>query len=269
MAGQRDREAGFFRSLARIVKARPEIAPSLRDNDLLNLILERRSVRSFTNDPIPEAIVQAILEAGRMAPSGVNLQTWTFIRFSPEDWRAKFGHPIPFKGQLAVMVLSDLYRVAVLREVVDFPDEPLVMHTLAVLNAGLAAMNMTLAAEACGVSSIMLSETGQTGLLDPGVLKTALELPEDVVPLTTIVFGYRKAGLAAIPPRLPMDAICGQAQYPTLDQAVLDLWLAEMKAGYRAMRPWSSMDAQLKVYQRKIHRAEEDLRQMVFGTGFE
>ncbi len=247
----------------------PKYAPSLADNDLLNLIIERRSVRSFTSDPISEDTVQAILEAGRMAPSGVNLQTWTFIRFSPAEWREKFGHPIPFKGQLAVMVLSDLHRLDILRTEVDFPDEPLVLHTLAVLNAGLAAMNMTLAAEACGVSSIMLSETGQTGLLDPGVLKAELDLPEDVVPLTTIVFGYRKAGLAAIPPRLPLNMICGQARYPTPDQAALDLWLAEMKAGYRAMRPWSSLEAQLKVYRRKIHRAEEDLRQMVFGTGFE
>jgi nitroreductase len=269
MSGQRDSELGFFRSLARIIKARPEVAPSLEDNDLLNLILERRSVRAFTTEPIPEEVVQAVLEAGRMAPSGVNLQTWTFIRFSLEAWREKFGHPIPFKGQLAIMILSDLHRVALLRDAVNFPDEPLVLHTLAVLNAGLAAMNMTLAAEACGVSSIMLSETGQTGLLDPGALKNTLDLPEDVVPLTTIVFGYRRAGLAAIPPRLPLEAICGQAQYPTPDQAILDRWLAEMKAGYRAMRPWSSLEAQLKVYRRKIHRAELNLYQMVFGTGFE
>lgn len=269
MGGQRQPDSGFFRSLLRIIKARPEVEPSLTDNDLIKLILERRSVRAFTSDPVPEEVVRAVLEAGRMTPSGVNLQTWTFIRFSPQEWREKFGHPIPFKGQLAIMVLSDLHRVALLREAVDFPDEPLVLHTLAVLNAGLAAMNMTLAAEACGVSSIMLSETGQTGLLDPGILKDALNLPENVVPLTTIVFGYRKAGLAAIPPRLPLEAICGQAQYPSQDPVILDRWLAEMKAGYRAMRPWSSLNAQLRVYRRKIHRAEKDLRQMVFGTGFE
>jgi nitroreductase len=269
MAGQRDPELGFFRSLARIIKGRPEVASSLADNDLLNLILERRSIRSFTSDPISENVVQAILEAGRMAPSGVNLQTWTFIRFSREEWREKFDHPIPFKGQLAIMVLSDLHRVDILREAVDFPNEPLVLHTLAVLNAGLAVMNMTLAAETCGVSSIMLSETGQTGLLDPGVLRDTLDLPENVVPLTTLVLGYRKAGLMAVPPRLPLETICGRAEYPAQDQAVLDRWLAEMKAGYRAMRPWSSLEAQLRVYRRKIHRAEEDLREMVFGTGFE
>lgn len=264
MSEKDQNKPGFFRSLLRILKTRPEVPESLSDNAMLQTILNRRSVRQFKQKPIPEPVVQAILEAGRMAPSGVNLQTWTFIRFDPADWQAKFDRPIPFKGQLAIMVLSDLHRLNMLRETFDFPDEPLVLHTLAVFNAGLAAMNMNQAAEACGVCSIMLSETGQTGMLDAGMLCEALALPEDVVPLTTLVFGYRREGLAPVPPRLPLDMIQGKGEYPPLDKDALDLWLGDQQSGYRAMRPWTTFEAQVRVYQHKIRQAGKDLDRIVY-----
>ena len=49
--------------------------PSLGDNELLGIILKRRSVRSFAGRNIPDDVFGAILEAGRLAPSAVNLQT--------------------------------------------------------------------------------------------------------------------------------------------------------------------------------------------------
>ncbi len=255
---------GFLQSLLRILKAKPTVPESLAENKVLKVIMQRRSVRKFTSEPIPADIVAALLEAGRMAPSGVNLQTWTFLQFSPEDWASVFKRPIPFGGQLAIMVLSDLHRLRLLMDEVDFPDEPLTLHTLAVFNAGLAAMNITLAAEACGLSTIMLSETGQTGLLDVGMLRERLSLPDDVVPVTTIVCGYTRRRFAPLPPRLPMAMISGKGAYPEVDREKLSLWLGDMKAGYKAMRPWTSFKAQLKVYRGKIHQAEADLREIVF-----
>jgi len=255
---------GFFQSLLRILKAKPAVPESLAENEVLNVIMQRRSVRHFSSEPIPADVVAALLEAGRMAPSGVNLQTWTFLQFSPEAWVDAFKRSIPFGGQLAMMVLSDLHRLRLLMDEVDFPDEPLTLHTLAVFNAGLAAMNITLAAEACGLSTIMLSETGQTGLLDVGMLRERLSLPDDVVPVTTIVCGYTHRRFEPLPPRLPMAMISGKRTYPEVNREKLSLWLGDMKAGYKAMRPWTSFRAQLKVYHKKIHQAETDLREIIF-----
>jgi len=42
-------------------------------------ILERRSVRNFKPDPVPETLVQRVLEAGRFAPSAGNTQPWRFV----------------------------------------------------------------------------------------------------------------------------------------------------------------------------------------------
>jgi len=42
-------------------------------------IRSRRNVRSFTSDPIPDADLDQILEAGRRAPSSQNWQPWDFV----------------------------------------------------------------------------------------------------------------------------------------------------------------------------------------------
>ena len=48
-------------------------------NEIEKLILERRSVRNFKNKPVPESLIQRVLEAGRFAPSAGNCQPWKFI----------------------------------------------------------------------------------------------------------------------------------------------------------------------------------------------
>lgn len=45
---------------------------------LLDLLKDRTSVRSFTQEPISHANIQTILEAGRLSPSGGNEQSWVF-----------------------------------------------------------------------------------------------------------------------------------------------------------------------------------------------
>jgi nitroreductase len=39
----------------------------------------RRSVRAFSRDPIPEGVIEECLRAAGSAPSGANLQPWTFV----------------------------------------------------------------------------------------------------------------------------------------------------------------------------------------------
>jgi nitroreductase len=46
--------------------------------DVLQAIKGRRSYRSFLDRPVEEEKLQAILDAGRWAPSVMNLQPWQF-----------------------------------------------------------------------------------------------------------------------------------------------------------------------------------------------
>jgi nitroreductase len=47
--------------------------------EVFNVILNRRSIRKYRKEPIPDSVLEKILEAGRLAPSAANRQPWYFI----------------------------------------------------------------------------------------------------------------------------------------------------------------------------------------------
>ena len=47
--------------------------------DFYDAVSKRLSVRSYKADPVPEDVLNRILEAGRLAPSAKNYQPWKFI----------------------------------------------------------------------------------------------------------------------------------------------------------------------------------------------
>ncbi len=59
-------------------------------DDLLKLMKERRSIRAYKPDPVPEEYVEEILEAGRWAPSSANSQPWDFIVVKDERQEERF-----------------------------------------------------------------------------------------------------------------------------------------------------------------------------------
>jgi FMN reductase [NAD(P)H] len=256
----------FIRSLVEILQAKPQIPESLKESELLRIITNRRSVRKFSQEAIPDDVFGAILEAGRLAPSTVNLQTWTFITFTGASWKEHFGRQVPFKGDRAIIVLGDIGRTK--KVIPEFPRCPLVEYTIAVMNASLAAMSMNIAAEALGVSSVMLSETGRTGFFDARFLKEKLSLPDGVFPLMTIVLGYAKMGYPPMPPKLPRETIFTDIpQYKEGDRSILVDWYDQMTAGFKVARPLSSFRAQLEYYRRNIERAEGELGELIFYGG--
>jgi nitroreductase/NAD-dependent dihydropyrimidine dehydrogenase PreA subunit len=48
-------------------------------NAIERAVLNRRSVRNFKDEPVPDHLIRRVLEAGRFAPSGGNCQPWQFI----------------------------------------------------------------------------------------------------------------------------------------------------------------------------------------------
>ncbi len=47
--------------------------------DVYEAIRERRSIRSYRKDPVPDEILRRVLEAARLAPSARNRQEWRFV----------------------------------------------------------------------------------------------------------------------------------------------------------------------------------------------
>lgn len=59
--------------------------------DILDVISSRKSIRRYTEDPIPDEILDKILEAARWAPSGENEQPWKLIVVRDSETRRKIG----------------------------------------------------------------------------------------------------------------------------------------------------------------------------------
>lgn len=64
----------------------PYLRPRLDDAESLaaatafrDALRLRRTVRDFSSDPIPDAVIELALEAAASAPSGANLQPWKFV----------------------------------------------------------------------------------------------------------------------------------------------------------------------------------------------
>src|SRR6185437_2728805 len=64
-------------------------------------ITSRRNVRSFTDQPIPAAELDRILEAGWRSPSSQNWQPWDFVLVTDRDQLRELSH-----------VFSGAYHVA-------------------------------------------------------------------------------------------------------------------------------------------------------------
>ncbi|MCX7990478.1 MAG: nitroreductase family protein [Proteobacteria bacterium] len=195
------------------------------NSELLNILYGRKSCRNFKNQAVSKEIIEEIVKIGALTPSTVNLQTWSFFPFTKDEWQEKFQSPIPFGAGGAIIICADLKRL----EVVDtaFKSYPLFFYTLAVMNASLSAMNMTLAVEALGMKSIMLSQTGRTGLCDIKYLKEKLVLPKMVFPITTLAFGYPASEVLFSPPKLKPSVVSHTREYH-LDSDEMKKWFEDM-----------------------------------------
>jgi nitroreductase len=57
--------------------------------DILSVIKERHSCRSYSLEPVSEEKVKRIIEAAAQAPSPLNSQPWKFFAVTSEDFRNK------------------------------------------------------------------------------------------------------------------------------------------------------------------------------------
>ena len=58
-------------------------------NPVLENIKNRRSVRSYKTDPVPNELIQQVIEAGNYAPTGNNRQAWRFVVVTDAVMRGK------------------------------------------------------------------------------------------------------------------------------------------------------------------------------------
>ena len=120
-------------------------------------ILSRKSVRSYTGDTIPAATLENILRAAQAAPSGRDWRPWSFVVVTPDqDLEAIFGDNFNmrmYKEAGAIVILcADTIHMGPTRDNPEGPDVAQVNH-LWRDDLGAATENLLLAVEAYGLGA--------------------------------------------------------------------------------------------------------------------
>ncbi len=59
--------------------------------DILDVIVSRKSIRRYKPDPVPDELIDKVLEAARWAPTGENYQPWRFIVVRDQETRNRIA----------------------------------------------------------------------------------------------------------------------------------------------------------------------------------
>jgi coenzyme F420-0:L-glutamate ligase / coenzyme F420-1:gamma-L-glutamate ligase len=66
-------------------------------DDLHRFLRSRRSIRQFRTDPVPDKVIQHILETAIYAPSAHNLQPWRFVIVTGEETKLHLAEALADK----------------------------------------------------------------------------------------------------------------------------------------------------------------------------
>jgi nitroreductase len=137
--------------------------------DAYRCIILKRDLRTYTDRPIPDDVLDRILEAGRRSGSSRNSQPWQFLVITERAQMQRLARCGLFTRHLGS-------AAAVIVLVVDGPRN--------LFDAGRCAQNIMLGAWSLGVASCPAT------LQDDAAARTVLALPDGPVIATAISLGY-------------------------------------------------------------------------------
>ena len=163
------------------------------DNEVLQALSARKSVRVYTDEPVTEAERNAILQAAFQAPTAGNQQLYTILNITDPALKARLAdlcdhQPFIAKAPLVLVFLADCRRWLQAYKAAGIEDvrTPGVGDLLlAMADTCIAAQNAVVAAESLGIGSCYIGDV----IENAEQMREALCLPEYVVPACMLVFG--------------------------------------------------------------------------------
>ena len=165
--------------------------------DVWEAIRTKRAVRQFTDEALPPATIERILEAGRRAQSAKNTQPWHFITITHPDVLSRLAQTGDYLSHVPGAALC---------VVIAMPnDDP---RGWKMFDLGQCAAYMQLAAQELHVGSVLGS------IHRPEDARKVLQLPDEFVAHVLISFGYRhpdfKGAALGKKGRRPLDELVHQ-----------------------------------------------------------
>ena len=156
-------------------------------NETLQTIFTRRSIRSFTDQPISKEHLDLLVQAALCAPSGMGLQTWQFTVVSSREKIDRLAQVI---GKTLNRENYDMYRPAAL--IIPSNEKE---SRFGKGDDACAMENIFLAAHSLGIGSVWINQL--QGICDESAVREVLR--ELQIPDSHVVYGLAALGYAAGP----------------------------------------------------------------------
>ncbi len=165
-------------------------------NETLKLLIERSSCRSFSDEQIPDDVLQSILEAGIHSATGGNLQPYSIIKIADQKTKTLLAELNEGQTFIASAPVNLLFCIDMRRlqrwadlQVAPFAANRSFRHFwISFQDTIIAAQNICTAADALGLGSVYVG----TVLECFRELKNLFELPQGVFPVVLLSLGYPK-----------------------------------------------------------------------------
>ncbi|MFX0167726.1 MAG: nitroreductase family protein [Candidatus Hodarchaeota archaeon] len=143
----------------------------------IQTILARRSIRQYTDEPVSEDDIMALLQAAMAAPSGSNLKPWHFVTITE---RTKLN------ALAEVKTAANMLKKASLCITVCGDENA--SESYWVQDCSAATENILIAASALGLGAVWIGIYPLENRVNP--VKEILELPDAIIPLCLIAIGH-------------------------------------------------------------------------------
>lgn len=191
-------------------------------NQTIEALLNRKSVRVFTEKEITQENKELILQCATAAPTAGNQQLYTIIDVTSQELKDALvktcdNQPFIATAKMVLIFCADCRKwYEGFKGANCMPRKPGVGDLLlAVSDANIAAQNAVTAAESLGIGSCYIGDVMENCERQ----RELLNLPEYVFPAAMLVFGYptEQQIERPKPERAPMEVIVSENRYPEMD----------------------------------------------------
>lgn len=141
------------------------------------VIKDRYSVRKFKNEPLSEDVIEKIISAGVIAPTGCNFQPQRILVINSDESLKKLKSctKCHFDAPCAVLICYNKN---------ESWERPYDKALSAPIDAAIVTTHMMLEAQNIGVGSCWVMH------FNPEKMREEFNIPENIIPLALLVLGY-------------------------------------------------------------------------------
>jgi len=231
-------------------------------NEVTRLLKAHRSVRKFTEDEIPQPVLEELISCGQAAATSSFIQACTVIQIEDKSKReqlAEFAGNQSYVASAArfIVFCADMKRLQLACEMhqAEMRSGFTEQFITATVDCALFAQNVITAAESLGIAGVYIG--GIRNQIQ--AVTDLLELPELVYPVFGMCLGY-PAQDPEVKPRLPLSVVLKKDRYDdSQDESTIAEYDALVRDYYRSRTggnkdtAWSEQISEMLVKEARPH----------------